>query len=144
MSRSTTAYASATNRERVHALELFAGETTPVSVDFTAILGATPALSSATWEIDNPTVAVMSDAVIDGNTSQITLAAQSAGTATLRCIGGTDSGTKFVQMFALQVDAAPYFATDTAAGPTSLEATTVVVGGGGGGLGGGALDGGGA
>jgi hypothetical protein len=129
MSRSTTAYASATNRERVHALELFAGETCPVAVDFTAILGAAAALSSAMWEIDNPVVAVMAGAVIDGNTSQITLAAQAPGTATLRCTGGTDAGTKFVQMYRLQVDAAPYFVTNSAAGPTSLEATASTGGG---------------
>jgi hypothetical protein len=143
MSRSTTAYASATRRERVHALELFAGETCPVSVDFTSILGATPALSAARWEIDNPAIAVMSNAVIDGNTSSIQLAAQSPGTAVLRCTGSTDAGTAFVQMFALQVDAAPSFATNSASGPTVLDATAAVVGGGGGPTGG-VLDGGGA
>lgn len=126
MSRSTTAYASATRRERVHALELFAGETCPVSVDFTAILGATPALSGARWEIDNPTVAVMSNAVIDGNTSSIQLTANAPGNAVLRCTGGTDDGARFVQMFALQVDAAQAFAIGNTTGPQSLQATAAV------------------
>jgi hypothetical protein len=136
MSRSTTAYASATRRERVHNLEFYAGEVSPVSVDFTSILGATAALSSALWEIDNPSVAVMSNAVIDGNTSSITLACQSPGHAVLRCTGGTDDGVKLVQMFALQVDAASSLVTATSTGPQSLQATAstgggVVTGGGG-------------
>jgi hypothetical protein len=142
MSRSTTAKASATNRDRVHALELFAGETCPVAVDFTAILGAAAALSSATWTTDNNTVAVMADAVIDGNTSQITLTAGSPGAAMLRCVGGTDSGTRFVQLFVLTVTADATFAGSSTSGPTSLEATAVVAGVGS--SGGQILDGGGA
>jgi hypothetical protein len=142
MSRSTTAKASATNRDRVHALELFAGETCPVAVDFTAILGAVAALSSADWSTDSPSVAAMADAVIDGNTSQITLTAASPGAAMLRCVGGTDSGTRFVQLFVLTVTADATFAGSNTSGPSSLEATAVVVGGGGSGSG--VLDGGGA
>jgi len=128
MSRSTTAYVSATNRDRVHNLEFYAGEVSPVSADFTAILGAAAALSSALWEIDNPSVAVMSAAVIDGNTSSITLACQAPGHAVLRCTGGTDSGVKLVQMFALQVDAASSLVTVATSGPQSLQATASVGG----------------
>jgi hypothetical protein len=143
MSRSTTAYASATRRERVHALELFAGETCPLSVDFTSILGATPALSAATWSTANPSIAVMADAVIDGNVSRIALTAGAPGATTLRCVGGTDDGARFVQLFVLQVDADETATSYAAVGPASLEATAEVVGGGGGPTGG-VLDGGGA
>jgi spore coat protein U-like protein len=126
VSRSTTAYASATRRERVHALEFYVGEVSPVSVDFTSILGATAALSSALWEIDNGAVGVMASAVIDGNTSSIQLTANAPGNAVLRCTGGTDDGARFVQMFALQVDAAQAFAIGNTTGPQSLQATAAV------------------
>jgi hypothetical protein len=46
----------------------------------------------------------------------------------LRCVGGTDSGTRFVQLFLLQVDADSTFAGSSTSGPTSLEATAVVAG----------------
>lgn len=126
MSRSTTAYASATHRERVHALELFAGETTPVAVDFTAILGSTPALSNADWSTDQPGVAVMAAAGIDGNVARIALTAGMAGAAMIRCVGSTDAGTRFVQLFVLQVTADATFAAGAASGPASLTATASV------------------
>lgn len=143
MSRSTTAYASATNRDRVHSLELIAGETTPIAVDFKAILGSVAALSSAVWTVDNGSVAVLTDdATIDGNTSQVTLTAGSPGASMIRCVGGTDSGTRFVQLFVLQVTADSTFSGSGSAGPTSVSASAVVTGGGTGG--GGIIDGGGA
>lgn len=142
MSRSTTAYVSATKRERVHDLEFYAGETTPVAADFTAILGAAAALSSALWEIVDPSVAVMSSAVIDGNTSEITLACQAPGETIMRCTGGTDAGVRIVQMYRLRVNAAASLSNTTTTGPQSLEATAVVVGTDTGG--GGIVDGGGA
>lgn len=90
MSRSTTAYASAYQLDRVHKTALVRGWRGTLTTNFVGALAETDLIYSATWYVSNPSVLVMSNAGGSDTLSSVKLAtvdvdANYASTTALKC-----------------------------------------------------------
>lgn len=107
MSRATTAYASAYQRDRVHCCSFARRERTTLTADFTALVPAGAAIASAHWRCSNPWTAVMSAATIDGGKARITADMGQAGIASLQATVTLSDGSIHNQVFRVRVCATP-------------------------------------
>lgn len=127
MSRATKAYVSAYDLSRVHQSSLYRFAKRPYVANFNGAMAAGRTIVSATWRIDSPEIAVMSDAAIsdDQRETSILLAAQLGGFATIRAEVTLDDGAVLNQVFRVNVREASPFIDDPViqSGPYSLTVT---------------------
>lgn len=124
MSRLSTAYASAYQRDRVHVSRIMRGESRTLSVNFNAVLG-TDTIASVTWRAETGYPLVMSAPAIVGSVASVNVLASNNGAAILRCTVTLASGATLVQLFRVEVEGAPYFSGEVIApvsGPTTVTA----------------------
>lgn len=127
MSRATKAYVSGTDLSRVHQSSLYRFAKRPYVANFNGAMAAGRTIVSATWRIDCPEIAVMSNAAIstDQRETSILLAAQLGGFANLRAEVTLDDGSVLNQVFCVNVREATWYSDDPTLqiGPYSLTVT---------------------
>lgn len=127
MSRATKAYVSAYDLSRVHQSSLYRFAKRPYVANFNGAMAAGRTIVSATWRIDCPEIAVMSDAAISDDQREVfvMVLAQLGGFATMQAEVTLDDGDKLNQAFRINVREASCFADEPAisAGPYSLTVT---------------------
>lgn len=111
MSRATTAYVSAYDLSRVHQSSLYRFATRRLNANFNGCLPTDDEIQCVTWRIDCPEIAVISDPQIteDGRETSVTFAAQLGGFATVQCEVSTVAGSKYNQVFSVNVREASWF-----------------------------------
>ncbi len=124
LGRVTRAYVSGYARDRVHVSRLYRYEKRCLVANFNGAIPAARTIASATWQTTNYSGSVMSDAVITGRETSITIATQMAGSANIKCSVTLDNGEIYTQLFRLDVQGAPYYMGDTqVTGPASVIVT---------------------
>lgn len=113
MSRVTTAYVSAYQRDRVHHSRFYRFEKRTLTANFTAAIPDGEAIDSVTWYCNGTSVAIMADAIATTKTSSITLAANASGKALIKCEATLTDGQVINQLFAITSLPAPYFCGET-------------------------------
>jgi hypothetical protein len=116
MSRATKCYVSAYDLSRVHQSSLYRFASRLYVANFNGALPPGERIVRATWRIDAPEIAVMSDPQIsdDGRETSVRFDAQLGGWASMQCEVVTDAGNKLNQAFRIEVRDLASFADEPA------------------------------
>lgn len=125
--RTTIAYVSGYQRDRIHRSRLVRGEDRPLVANFNGAIGPDRTIVSAIWRCDQPYAVAMADARIvdDGRSTAVDITAQYGSLARIKCQVTLDNGEVYNQLFVVRVQNAPWFRGETApaSGPYDLTVT---------------------
>jgi hypothetical protein len=124
--RTTRAYVSAYQRDRVHQSRLVRGEKRCLVANFNGAIPPGRSIVSATWRCDQNQSVYMSDARIDGRCTTVTIAAQIGYGSRMKCQVTLDNGEVYNQVFWVRIYTTPFFSGETTSytqGPVSLTVT---------------------
>ena len=120
MSRASKAYVSAYSRSRASAVTLYPTEKRSLVAAFNSAIGSAT-IVSARWQLSWSGVATLSDALITGKTTSVTLDAYRSGCASCRCTVTLSTGEVLNHMFIIWVGESDF--TGDAIGSGSLDLT---------------------
>lgn len=122
--RVTRAFVSAHQRDRVHSSNLIRGEKRCLVANFNGAIPSGRTIASATWRTNENYVVAMANPRIFENdrSTAIDITAIYGYCGAVKCVAVLDNGETYVQLFAVSVRDAPWFADENlpAAGPTVL------------------------
>lgn len=123
MSRVTRAYVSDYQRARIHRSVLVRGEVRPLVAVLSGAMPKDTTVETVTWRCDNPWMARMSNARIDGTETAVDLVAQYGCRTAVKCEATLSDGRVLTQLFEVVVEDSPWFQGEPSApvsGPYSL------------------------
>jgi hypothetical protein len=128
LGRSTTAYVSGYQLDRVHQARMVRGATRQLVANFNGAIPAGSLIVSAIWRVLVPQSIYMSDAAIseDQRSTSVLIKAQIGCGTTVKCQVTLDTGEVYNQVYWLRVYTAPWFMGETsppATGPYELTVT---------------------
>lgn len=129
LGRTTTAYVSGYQLDRVHQSQLVRGSARQLVANFNGAIPAESLIVSAVWRCLIPQAAFMSNALIseDQRSTSVKIVAQIGDGSTVKCQVTLDTGEVYNQVFWIRVYTAPWFQGETSPPPTGPYELTVTV-----------------
>lgn len=128
LGRVTRAYVSGFQRDRIHRSNLIRGEQRCLAAEFRGAIAAARTIVSCQWMCQQPYAVFMTSPRIVGTECAVTINAQAASWAWLKCVAILDNGEQYTQLFFVTIKSSPYFVGEifpTQSGPTILYAFQV-------------------
>lgn len=129
LGRSTTAYVSGYQLDRVHQARMVRGAARQLVANFNGAIPADSLIVSAIWRVLIPQSIFMSDAAIsdDQRSSSVHIVAQIGCGTTVKCQVTLDTGEVYNQVFGLRVWQSPFFMGEQTSPPIGPYELTVTV-----------------